>query len=136
MNLNNFIIPHQIKMQKFFLSGKAKNETELKSQTTKPHFAKPRGAPKRAERNEFPPQNAVGGRFGRPRKFQEKRKKFDTGAYILLCSNSFYQKFVRKTIAPPRKSGAGAKNSFGVWGKRKFFAPSPPPEIFLANKYK
>jgi hypothetical protein len=44
----------------------------------RPHFAKPRGAPQRAERNEFPSENALGGALRRPRKFQEKRKKFDT----------------------------------------------------------
>jgi hypothetical protein len=49
-------------------------------------------------------------------------------------------KIREKNNAPPRKSGAGQKTQkslglkkiyFGVWGKRKFFAPSPPPEKFL-----
>jgi len=49
---------------------------------------------------------------------------------------------VRKTIAPPPRRaagqkyklvGSGAKNSFGVWGKRKFFAPSPSARIFFTT---
>ena len=47
---------------------------------TKPRFGKPRGAPQRAERNEFPSQNALGGALRRRGKFQEKRKKFYRGA--------------------------------------------------------
>jgi hypothetical protein len=50
-DFNNSIIPCQNKKQKFFLSGKAKNETEFKNRKRRPHFAKPRGAPERAERN-------------------------------------------------------------------------------------
>ena len=83
---------------------------QSKNRKRRPHFAKPRGGQQAAERNGIPPQNALGGALRRPRKFPEKRKKFDTGAYIQFCSHLFYQKFLEKTIAPPA-GGAGQETA-------------------------
>jgi hypothetical protein len=52
----------------------------------------------------------MGGHFGRPRFRREKRKKFYRGVYLQLCSNLLYQKFVRKTIAPPRQLAGRGRN--------------------------
>ena len=97
----------------------------------KPHFAKPRGAPQRAERNEFPSENALGGALRRPRKFPRKRKKFVNGAYIQFCSHSFYQKFVEKTTPRPAKRG-GAETQTRLLGRKKFFWGVGQKEIFCA----
>jgi len=87
----------------------------------------------------------LGGALRRHEKFQEKRKKFDSGAYIQFCSHLFYQKFLRKTIAPPRFCGAGQKTqkSLGRGGKKKGcgeneFPPRPRSHRrrnFLASKF-
>jgi hypothetical protein len=51
---------------KILFSGKA---------NTEPRFGKPRGAPKRAERNGFPSENALGGALRRRRKFGKNPRK-------------------------------------------------------------
>jgi len=119
---------------KILFTGKAKNETELKSQTTKPHFAKPRGAPERAERNEFPSQNAMGGRFGRPRFRRKETEMFYTGAYILLCSHSFYQKFVKKPAPPPLWRGRGKNKTQKFARGQKISSPKNPPFFATSPK--
>ncbi|MBT9168650.1 MAG: hypothetical protein DDT19_01998 [Syntrophomonadaceae bacterium] len=52
--------------QKFFLRAKQKRDRIKIVNDDELHFAKPRGAPQRAERNEFSSQNALGGAKRRP----------------------------------------------------------------------
>ena len=100
--------------------GKAKRDRILKS-LNEPHFAKPRGAPERAEQNGFPSQNALGGALRRPRNDFQKVKKFYRGAYLQPRSNLFYQKFVRKTITRPRLAGAGRNETKKIGSRAKNF---------------
>jgi len=76
----------------------------------------------------------LGGHFGRPRIRREKRKRFYRGVYIQLRSNSFYQKFIGKTIAPPRQLAGrgGAETQTRRLGRKKFFWGVGQKEIFCA----
>jgi len=54
--------------QKFFLLGKAKNETEFQNRTGgEPHSGQPRGARERAERTRIQAENSMGGSASHPR---------------------------------------------------------------------
>jgi hypothetical protein len=76
--------------------------------------------------------------------FQEKRKEFDFGAYIQFRSNSFYQKFVGKIIAPPHFARRGKNTNslaraqkilLGCGAKGNFLRPCLCGNFFIHDIY-
>ena len=113
---------------------KSKNSFCQNRKRRRPHFAKPRGAPQRAERNEFPLENALGGALRRPRKFRKVSRKSDYCAFIQLRSNLSYQKFLEKTTPRPAswRGGAETQKSLGRGGKKKGCGENEfPPRLRL-----
>jgi hypothetical protein len=128
------------KSKNSFYLAKQKNETELKSQTTTSFYKIARRATARRAKL-IPPSKRNGRRFAPPANSSVKKKKVLSWSIFTTTLELTLSKIREKNNCPAPLLRGGAetqtrrlgrkKNSFGVWGKRKFFAPSPPPEIFF-----
>ena len=78
----------------------------------------------------------MGGALRRPRFRREKIKKLDYGVYLQLRSNLLYQKFVRKTIAPPRQLAGRGRNEMKNRLAGKKFPPLKPLYFLPARRKK
>ena len=118
----NYIIPHPTQKQKFFLSGKAKNETELKSQRRTSFCKTARRAT--ARRAKLIPLSKRNGRpFRPPANSSGKKKKVLLRSIFTTTLELTLSKIREKNNCPPRKSGAGQKRNKKIGSRAKNFLP-------------
>ena len=109
IKISNHLVGYTYIIPKILFTSKANTAKNFE-----PLFVGPRGPPRRAERKGKWSGKPMGGALRRPRKSRENPRRSNNGVFIRLCSNSFYQKFLKKPV--PAAAGGGQEKTH--WTRR------------------